>query len=126
MDAATMAGGMRFRDAAKRRLTGFSERDRAGKTSSARSGRGRSAQDGFACPRSSSIPLAFVPAGGMAVVVSVRGDEEMRRHLENLGFVDGAGVVVASEMAGSLIVEVKGSRVALDRKTAMKISVGAA
>lgn len=71
----------------------------------------------------SAIPLPFVPAGSGAVVSTVRGGQEMRRHLETLGFVEGAHIAVACETAGNLIVEVKGSRVALDLRTASRVSV---
>ena len=47
----------------------------------------------------------------------------MRTHLENLGFVAGANVIVISEIAGNLIVNVKESRVAIDKEMAMKIFV---
>ncbi|MDO4442825.1 MAG: FeoA family protein [Slackia sp.] len=81
-------------------------------------------QDSACDCRLPSTPLAFMPMGASAVVLSVRGSEEACRHLGNLGFVDGARVAVACETGGNLIVEVKGARIALDRKTAMKISVG--
>ena len=48
----------------------------------------------------------------------------MRHHLENLGFVEGAQVTVVTENAGNLIVEVKGTQVALDKQVALKIIAG--
>lgn len=77
-----------------------------------------------ACPPRPSMPLAFAGTGVEAVVLSVRGSKESCHHLENLGFVEGAHVKVVCEAAGNLIVEVKGSQVALDRQVAMKVSVG--
>lgn len=73
------------------------------------------------CP---SMPLAFAGAGVEAAVLSVRGSKESCHHLESLGFVEGARIKVVCEAAGNLIVEVKGSQVALDRRAAMKVSVG--
>lgn len=67
------------------------------------------------------VPLAFVGVGDAARIVKLRGGEQMHHHLENLGFVEGSLVTVASETSGSLIVEVKGARVALDRQVALKI-----
>lgn len=75
--------------------------------------------------RVAAMPLAFVSAGGTAVVAAVRGNAEACHHLENLGFVEGARVGVVCETAGNLIVEVKGAQVALDRSIAMKVSVRA-
>ncbi|MDO5042420.1 MAG: FeoA family protein [Slackia sp.] len=76
-----------------------------------------------AANRAASVPLAFVSSGDRAVVSVVRGSKEARRHLESLGFVEGAQVGVVCETAGSLIVEVKGAQVALDRQVAMKVAV---
>lgn len=45
----------------------------------------------------------------------------MRQHLAELGFVVDSPVLIVSHMAGNLIVQVKGSRVALDRSMAQKI-----
>ena len=69
------------------------------------------------------MPLPFLHAGETARVVSVRGKGDMHHHLENLGFVEGAEVRVIAEHSGNLIVEVKGSLVAIDKSVAMKIIV---
>ena len=47
----------------------------------------------------------------------------MRRHLGDMGFVEGAEVTVIAEMAGSLIIGVHETRVALNRELAQKILV---
>ncbi len=69
------------------------------------------------------VPLAFLKPGDNGVVVKVRGKGDTLRHLENLGFVPGARVRVANDHAGSLIVEVKGAQVALDRSIVSRIIV---
>ena len=46
------------------------------------------------------------------------------RHLENLGFVEGAIISVVSENNGNLIVKVKDSRVAIGHDIASAIMVG--
>lgn len=71
--------------------------------------------------RAQQVPLSFLRSGEAARVAKVRGRGELHHHLENLGFVEGAAVRVISEQAGNLIVEVKGSQVALDRQTASKV-----
>lgn len=53
----------------------------------------------------------------------IGGKPEIRAHLENLGFVTGGNVTVVSAMGGSLIVNVKESRVAISREMANKIMV---
>lgn len=49
--------------------------------------------------------------------------EDNDRHLSNLGFVEGAKLMIVSEHGGNLIVKVKGSRVAIGKDIAKKIIV---
>lgn len=74
----------------------------------------------------SSLPLSFLKSGETATVAKVRGRGDLYHHLENLGFVEGANVMVVSEASGDLIVEVKGTQVALDRQVAARIMARAA
>ena len=67
------------------------------------------------------MPLTFLRRGDAAQVVRVRGKGDVHHHLENLGFVEGAEVSVVSEMGGNLIVEIKGSQVALNKQVATRI-----
>lgn len=69
------------------------------------------------------LPLSMVHEGETVTVVKVRGNDEMQRHLENLGFVEGAQVKVVSQgSASGTICQVKGTQLGLDRNTAMHIS----
>ncbi len=68
-------------------------------------------------------PLSMARTGETVRVARVRGGEELRRHLASLGFVDGAEVHVVSQAVGNIIVMVKGARLGLDKKTALKIMV---
>ena len=49
--------------------------------------------------------------------------EEIKKHLENLGFVVGGNVKIINRLGGSVIVNVKESRVAISREMAQKIMV---
>ena len=69
------------------------------------------------------MPLSMVNAGAPYTIKKIGGKEEVRRHLENLGFVVGGVVTVVSEINGSLIVNVKDSRVAIGKDMANKIMV---
>ena len=69
------------------------------------------------------MPLTMARAGETASILKITGRDEVRQHLAELGFVVGGTVTVISEMAGSLIVQVKDSRVALDRSMANRILV---
>ena len=69
------------------------------------------------------MPLSMVNAGEPYTIKKIGGKKEVRRHLENLGFVVGGVVTVVSEINGSLIVNVKDSRVAIGKDMANKIMV---
>ena len=69
------------------------------------------------------MPLSMVEEGEPRTIVKVGGKEEVRKFLENLGFVDGTVVTVVSSLGGNMILKVKDSRVALGRDMASKIHV---
>ena len=69
------------------------------------------------------MPLSMAEAGKRNRIRRVGGREETRRFLESLGFVAGGFVTVISENNGNLIVNVKESRVAIDKELAKKIMV---
>ncbi len=69
------------------------------------------------------MPLSFASAGETSIIKKVGGLPEVKKHLENLGFVAGADVTIVSEMAGNLIVNVKNSRVAISKEMAQKIMI---
>ena len=57
------------------------------------------------------------------MIQRVGGKQEVRAHLENLGFGSGGMVTVISTIGGNLIVNVKESRVAISKEMAGKILV---
>ncbi|MCI7107231.1 MAG: FeoA family protein [Lachnospiraceae bacterium] len=59
------------------------------------------------------MPLTMSPQGKQLTIQRIGGKEEVRRHLEELGFVIGGLVTVVSETAGNMIVNVKGARIAI-------------
>lgn len=67
------------------------------------------------------MPLSFAAVGEETIIHKVGGRPEVRAHLENMGFVPGGRVTIVSTMGGSLIVNVKESRVAISREMAGKI-----
>ena len=69
------------------------------------------------------MPLTFADTGQTFVVKRIGGKPEVRKHLENLGFVVGSGVSVINTIGGNLIVKVKESRVAISQEMAQKIMV---
>ncbi|MBR7081314.1 MAG: ferrous iron transport protein A [Oscillospiraceae bacterium] len=69
------------------------------------------------------IPLIFADIGDEGIIKRVGGSPEIRRHLEELGFVAGGSVKIISAVGGNIIVKVKESRVAVDRALAEKIMI---
>ncbi len=69
------------------------------------------------------MPLTFMRAGEPASIKKVGGKEETKKFLENLGFVTGAAVTVVSAAGGSLIVNIKDSRIAIGKDMASRIMV---
>lgn len=69
------------------------------------------------------MPLTMANAGEPNVIKRIGGREETRKFLERLGFVAGGKVTVISEINGSMIVNVKESRVAIGKDMANKIMV---
>ncbi|MBQ6815378.1 MAG: ferrous iron transport protein A [Lachnospiraceae bacterium] len=69
------------------------------------------------------MPLSMINAGETGIIRKVGGKEETKRFLENLGFVAGDDVTVISKIDGNLIVNIKGSRIAIGKDMANKIMV---
>ena len=69
------------------------------------------------------MPLVFADVGEEQIIKKVGGSQEMKQHLEDMGFVPGGGVTVVSTIGGNVIVKVKESRVAISREMAQKIMV---
>lgn len=69
------------------------------------------------------MPLSMANVGEALEIKKVGGKEETRQFLEKLGFVTGGIVTVVSDISGSMIVNVKDSRVAIGKDMANKIIV---
>ena len=69
------------------------------------------------------MPLLLADVGEDNIIRKVGGNQEMKKHLEDLGFVVGGTVSIVSEIGGNLIVTVKDTRVAVSREMAGKIMV---
>ena len=69
------------------------------------------------------MPLTMAKEGEVASIKRVGGKDEVRRHLENMGFVPGTDVTVGSINNGNVIVNVKDARVAISREMANKIMI---
>ncbi len=69
------------------------------------------------------MPLTMAKTGETVTIRKITGKDEIRQHLAELGFVVDSAVTVVSEIAGNLILQVKDSRIALDRTMANRIMI---
>ena len=69
------------------------------------------------------MPLTMAKTGETVMIRKISGKDEVRQHLAELGFVVDGSVTVVSELGGNLIVQVKDSRIALDKTMANRIMV---
>ena len=69
------------------------------------------------------MPLTLADTGETYVIKRIGGKPEVKKHLENLGFVIGSNVSVINTIGGNIIVKVKEARVAISEEMAQKIMV---
>lgn len=69
------------------------------------------------------MPLTLADIGEENIIKRIGGNPEVKKHLENLGFVVGGSITVITSMAGNIIVNVKETRVAISLEMAQKIMV---
>ena len=69
------------------------------------------------------MPLILADTGEETIIKQVGGSPDMKKHLEDMGFVAGGAVTVMNTIGGNLIVKIKESRVAISKEMASKIMV---
>lgn len=69
------------------------------------------------------MPLTIANVGETVIIKRITGNDEIRQHLAELGFVPDTEVKVISKISGNVIVQVKDSRIALDKSMAMRIMI---
>ncbi len=69
------------------------------------------------------MPLVLANVGEENTIKKIGGTPEVKKHLENLGFVVGGTVTIISTLAGNIIVNVKEARIAISEEMARKIMV---
>jgi ferrous iron transport protein A len=69
------------------------------------------------------MPLSLATVGESNIIKKIGGKPEVRKHLENLGFVVGGNVQIVSTLGGNVIVNVKETRVAISEEMAQKIMI---
>ena len=69
------------------------------------------------------MPLTLARPGETVTIRKITGKDEVRQHLAELGFVVDSTVTVVTELSGNLILQVKDSRIALDKTMANRIMI---
>lgn len=69
------------------------------------------------------MPLTMARTGETVTIRKITGRDEVRQHLAEMGFVVDSDVTVISEVAGNLILQVKDSRITLDKSMANRIMI---
>ena len=69
------------------------------------------------------MPLILAAVGEENIIRKVGGKAEVKKHLEDLGFVAGGNVMVVAVIGGNVIVNIKESRIAINKEMASKIMI---
>ena len=69
------------------------------------------------------MPLTLANMGEENLIHRVGGSPEVKKHLEDLGFVAGGTVTVVAALSGNVIVKVKEARIAISEEMARKIMI---
>ena len=69
------------------------------------------------------MPLLFASIGEEYIIKRIGGKPEIKKHLEDIGFVPGGSITVISRNEDNLIVRVKDSRIAINGEMAQRIIV---
>jgi ferrous iron transport protein A len=69
------------------------------------------------------MPLTMAKPGETVTIRKITGKDEVRQHLAELGFVVDSAITIISQLGGNLILQVKDSRVALDKTLANRVMI---
>lgn len=69
------------------------------------------------------MPLTLATIGEVNMIKKIGGNPEIKKHLENLGFIAGGNVTIITTLGGNIIVNVKEARIAISKELAQKIMI---
>ena len=69
------------------------------------------------------LPLVLATPGEENIIKKVGGNDEVKKHLQDLGIVVGGTVTVINTLGGNVIVAVKESRLAISKEMAQKVMI---
>ncbi len=68
-----------------------------------------------------ALPVSLAKVGQSGTVVKISGNAEVKKFLSDIGFTVGVEITVVSDLNGSKILSIRGSKIAIDGKMASKI-----
>ena len=69
------------------------------------------------------MPLNLGTVGEENIIKKIGGSPEIKKHLEDMGFVVGGAITIVNTLNGNIIVNVKESRVAINEDLARRIMI---
>ena len=69
------------------------------------------------------MPVTMADPGATVTIVRITGDDKVRAHLHELGFIENDEITVVNKIGENMILKVKESRIALDMSMARRIMV---
>ena len=69
------------------------------------------------------MPLIYAQKDEPQIIRKIGGSQEVKKHLEDLGFNVGGQVSIVSSLGQNLIIKVKESRIAVSDELAKKIMI---
>lgn len=69
------------------------------------------------------MPLAMAKSGETVIIKKITGKDQVRQHLAELGLVVDEAVTIVNEIGGNVILQVKDSRIAIDKGMATRIMI---
>lgn len=72
-------------------------------------------------PNTSGLPVSMAKVGDSGIIVRISGRDDAKRFLKDLGFIPGTPVKTVAQAGGNIILDVRGSKIALDRSMANKV-----
>lgn len=69
------------------------------------------------------MPLYLVGNGQDVTIRRITGTDKIKKHLENMGFVVGAELLMVNKVDDNVIVKIKGVSIALSHELAKRIFV---
>ena len=69
------------------------------------------------------MPISMATPGEKLIIARVGGTDKIKRHLNNLGFIEGEPIMVINKIDDNVIVKLKGVSLAITNELAKKIFV---